>query len=111
MSENPLDYETANRPGNTLVASPKVRHPDSARFHELLAAIGQLHDQKQQDYGRPDAPFANLEASRELGLRPFVATLVRMADKFRRLATYVLTGKLNFEGVVDTLKDLAVYAL
>lgn len=87
------------------------RHPASQRFHDLLKEIGELHDRKQADYGTHDNPFANLEASTEWGVRPFVATLVRMADKFRRLATYVLTGKLANEGVIDSLKDIAVYAI
>lgn len=87
------------------------RHPDSARFHEVLAEIGQLHDKKQRDYGREDAPFANLEAASDFGLTPFLGTLVRMGDKFNRLKTYVRTGKLANEGVIDNLKDIAVYAI
>jgi len=93
------------------LANPSQRHPDSARFHQLLQEIGELHDQKQKDYGRPDAPFANLESANEFNHSPFVGTLVRMNDKMSRLKTYVRTGKLANEGVIDSLKDLAVYAL
>lgn len=39
------------------------RHPNSARFHEILEELGALHDKKQMDYGRADDPFANINAS------------------------------------------------
>jgi hypothetical protein len=37
--------------------------------------------------------------------------MVRLSDKVTRLATYCRTGSLTFEGVEDTLFDLASYAL
>ena len=39
------------------------RHLNSTRFHELLAQVGEIHDQKQKDYGREDDPFYNVRAS------------------------------------------------
>src|SRR5690242_20476207 len=43
------------------------RHPNSQRFHDILAELGELHDRKQADYGRGDDPFANVRASEEIG--------------------------------------------
>ena len=83
----------------------------SARFHELLAEIGQLHDKKQQDYGRSEHPFANVEASTEWGVKPWVGAMVRLNDKVRRLQRFAATGQLSNEGAYDSLKDIAVYAL
>ncbi len=81
------------------------------RFHELLKQIGELHDKKQGDYGLPTDPFANVRGSQDWGVRPWVGALVRATDKVRRLQTYARTGRLNNEGVEDSMMDLAVYAL
>lgn len=86
-------------------------HEGSARFHQILSELGELHDRKQADYGRPDDPFANVRASEEWGVAPWVGAMVRANDKVRRLQTYAQTGKLSNEGVVDSLLDLAVYAV
>src|SRR5271165_148252 len=53
----------------------KHRHPNSARFHQLLGEIGTLHDLKQVDYGRGDDPFANVRSSQEWGVAPWVGAL------------------------------------
>lgn len=83
----------------------------SERFHELLAEIGMLHDQKQADYGRKHDPFANVRASEEWGVEAWVGAMIRATDKLRRLQTFAQIGTLANEGVADSLKDLAVYSL
>lgn len=83
----------------------------SERFHELLDEIGELHDKKQSDYGRPTDPFANVRASEDFGVEGWVGALVRANDKMRRLQKAAQGGTLANEGVVDSLMDLAVYAL
>jgi hypothetical protein len=87
------------------------RHPNSARFHAILAELGDLHDLKQKDYGRGDDPFANVRASGEWGVPSWVGAMVRATDKLRRLQTFSQTGALANEGVEDSLRDLAVYAI
>jgi hypothetical protein len=37
--------------------------------------------------------------------------MVRLSDKVTRLATFNATGTLHNEGVIDTLEDLASYAI
>lgn len=93
------------------------RHPNSARFHALLGEAGEMHDRKQQDYGKGSDPFANVRASEELGIPGWAGAVLRMNDKQVRLAKAVRdtlnTGqpRLANEGVQDTFMDMAVYAL
>jgi hypothetical protein len=72
-----------------------------ARFHELLRQIGELHDKKQRDYGADEDPFANVRASQEWGVEPWVGALVRLNDK----------GELANESAEDSMMDIAVYSL
>lgn len=81
------------------------------RFHALLAHLGELHDRKQADYGLASDPFANVRASSEWGIPPWIGAMVRGTDKVRRLQTFARKGSLENEGVEDSLMDLAVYAL
>jgi hypothetical protein len=103
----PLD----TKPGFEDSFVPLFRHPNSARFHELLAEAGRLHDKKQADYGRTDDPFANVRASEEWGIDGWVGAMVRATDKVRRLQTLAQRGSLSNESAADAFMDLAVYAL
>lgn len=87
------------------------RHPNSARFHELLSEIGALHDRKQTDYGRGDDPFANVRASEEWGISGWMGAMIRLNDKVRRLQSLAGKGSLANEAAEDSFKDIAVYAL
>jgi hypothetical protein len=90
---------------------PVERHPNSARFHELLGELAELHDLKQQDYGRDDDPFANVRASEEWGVPGWVGAMVRANDKIRRLQALIANGTLANVSAVDSLRVLAVYAV
>lgn len=87
------------------------RHPASARFHELLKEIGQLHDEKQASYGKPGDPFANVRSSSDWGMPAWVGAMVRATDKVKRLQTLATRGTLTCEPARDAFMDLAVYAL
>lgn len=91
--------------------APVTRHPSSERIHEILKELGDLHDRKQKDYGRPTDPFANVRGSSEWGLKPWVGAMLRATDKLRRLQTYAATGTLSNETAIDSFNDLAVYAI
>jgi hypothetical protein len=89
-------------------------HPTSQAFLDLLDTIRELHLSKSSDYGCPSGtdPLANIRnGARFVGIPPFKAAMVRLSDKVTRLATFNATGKLHFEGVEDTLLDLASYSL
>lgn len=83
----------------------------SEKFHQLLREIGDLHDRKQKDYGTKGDPFANVRASAEFGVAPWVGALIRENDKTTRLKSYIANGSLANEGVRDSLMDKAVYSL
>ena len=80
-------------------------------FAALVAELQTLHDQKNRDYGREGDPYANVRASEEWGVAPWVGALIRASDKVRRLQKAAQGGTLVNEGVEDSLKDLAVYAI
>lgn len=81
------------------------------RFHALLKQLGELHDKKQMDYGRDLDPFANVRASQDFGVPPWVGCMIRANDKMRRLQTYAGKQVLACESVEDSFLDLAVYSL
>lgn len=81
------------------------------RFHDLLKEIGELHDRKQEDYGRSEDPFANVRASSDWGVPAWVGALIRGTDKVKRLQKAARGGTMANESVEDSMMDLAVYAL
>lgn len=90
---------------------PPARHPNSARFHQLLAEAGDLHDVKQSDYGASDDPFANVRASEEWAIPGWQGAMIRLNDKVRRLQSLARKGHLANEAAIDSFMDIAVYAL
>lgn len=83
----------------------------STRFHEILKELGDLHELKNKDYGREGDPYANVRGSLDWGVPAWVGAMVRATDKVKRLQQYVRSGTLANEGVEDSLRDLAVYAI
>ena len=82
----------------------------SERFHEILSELGELHDLKQKDYGSGNDPFANVRASAEFGIPPWLGAVLRLNDKVVRIKSFVRNGRLENEKVEDSLRDIAVYA-
>jgi hypothetical protein len=87
------------------------RHPSSARFHEILQELGDLHDAKSVGYGTDDDPLANCRASEKWGVPGWQGTMIRASDKVQRLQAYAQKGDLPFESIEDAFRDLAVYAV
>ena len=86
------------------------RHPNSARFHEILKELGDLHDRKQADYGKGGDPFANVRSSNEWGVSSWVGAMIRLNDKVKRLQSFAIKGVLANESAEDSFRDIAVYA-
>lgn len=103
-----LEYAGLMPLGESLAST---RHPLSARFHEILREMADLHDSKQSDYGTPTDPFANVRGTADWGIPAWEGAMVRGTDKVKRLQNYARTGSLANEGVVDSFMDLAVYAI
>lgn len=87
------------------------RHPSSRRFHEILKELGALHDRKQADYGTRDDPFANVRASQEFGVAPWLGAILRLNDKVNRLKAFAKRGTLKNETVIDSFDDISVYGV
>lgn len=85
------------------------RHPLSQAFHDLLKEMGDLHDKKQKDYGSKQNPFANVAASEDYGISPWIGAMIRANDKIRRITAAARGQNLVNESVEDSLIDLAVY--
>lgn len=83
----------------------------NVNFHKILKEIGDLQDKKNLDYGREEDPYANVRGSVDWGVKPWQGAMIRANDKVKRLQKYAKTGELANEGVEDSFKDLAVYAL
>jgi hypothetical protein len=80
------------------------------KFEAVFNELAQLHKRKSLDYGSNVDPLANIRASREFGVRPWVGALVRLNDKVHRLKVFAVRGTLANEGAEDSLKDIVVYA-
>ena len=87
------------------------RNPKSARFHEILKELGDLHDKKQMDYGRAADPFANVRATEGFGVPAWVGAAMRANDKMIRIQKFAQDKTLANESVEDSFRDLAVYAV
>ena len=86
-------------------------HGGDTRFLERLSEIADLHSRKQHDYGADADPFANLRASLDFGIQPWVGAMVRLNDKVTRVKSLIAKGSLENESVRDSFRDIAVYAL
>ncbi len=92
-------------------------HPSNQRFHAILAGLGELHDKKQEDYGTSEDPFANIRATEQwccpscrTPIPAWLGALIRLNDKVVRLKAFTANGKLANEGVIDSMRDIGVYA-
>lgn len=86
----------------------QLGHPE---YLKLLDEMRALHCKKAADYGTGADPFANVRASAELGIAPWLGAVLRGFDKVQRIKSFVLKGKLENESIEDSLKDLAAYCL
>jgi hypothetical protein len=87
------------------------------RFYELLDELRDLHDKKAHDYAPGEDRFKNFRECESIGLPAYKGVVVRMLDKTSRITNLIKRAEDNDapavvdESLVDTLRDLAVYAL
>jgi len=85
--------------------------PGSREFVAVLEELRALHLQKTLDYGVDEDALANIRQSADVVNMPaWAGCIIRMSDKMHRLKAFFRRGKTEFDGVEDTLKDLACYA-
>jgi hypothetical protein len=97
-------------PGPVAAEMPALR-PGSREFVAVLEELRALHLAKTLDYGVDDDALANIRQSADIVNMPaWAGCVIRMSDKMHRLKAFFRRGKTEFDGVEDTLKDLACYA-
>lgn len=80
-----------------------------SKFQDILKELESLHASKDADYAG-DIEYGNIRASLGFGISPWVGAMIRLSDKVERIKQFVKKGKLNHEGVRDSLVDIANYA-
>lgn len=83
----------------------------SQEFLDVLDEIRELHMRNAADYGSDEDPFANIRASRDVGVEPWRGAWMRAKDKVKRIDRFCVKGTLANEGVEDSLIDLAAYSI
>jgi hypothetical protein len=96
----------------TINGVPKGQRQGHPRFYDLLRELADLHERKNSNYSAPNDPLSNLRFCARLKISPVKGVVVRMGDKWCRIEQLVNgTPDLVWESLVDTLRDMAVYAL
>ena len=86
--------------------------PGSREFVAILDEIRDLHLRKTLDYGADEDALANIRRSADyVNVPAWAGCVIRMADKMHRLRSFFRRGRVEFDGVEDTLLDLAAYAV
>ena len=106
----PGNFLSRAHPATGSVTFEPEKKAGDPRFHELLTKIGNLHNLKSQDYGSDHDPYANVRASLECGVAPWVGALIRLNDKVHRLQQFAQKGTLANESAEDSFLDIMVYA-
>ncbi len=101
------DFEKLRR---SRVDAPNLR-PGSREFLAVLEELKALHLAKTLDYGVDEDALANIRSSADVVNMPaWAGCILRMSDKMHRLKAFFRRGRTEFDGVEDTLKDLACYS-
>lgn len=81
------------------------------RFDDILKQMSDLHTRKGADYGTEADPYANVRASAEFGVAPWLGAIIRLNDKMTRLKAFATKGMLANESIEDAFRDIQVYAV
>jgi hypothetical protein len=85
--------------------------PNPNEFMDAVQEVIDMHDRKGADYGSQADQFANVSASSQWGIPPWVGAMMRANDKVVRLQSAARGSTLRNEGIEDSLLDIATYAL
>jgi len=85
--------------------------PQFDPFTTILNELELLHNRKRADYGSNSDPYANVRASAEFGIPPWIGVMVRLNDKVKRIKAAATGSTLQNESIIDSFNDLAVYAI
>jgi len=97
--------------GDSILAKQDDIRPGSREFLAVLDELKQLHLRKTLDYGMDEDALSNIRSSADVVNMPaWAGCILRISDKMHRLKAFFRRGKCEFDGVEDTLKDIACYA-
>jgi hypothetical protein len=97
--------------GDSILAKQDDIRPGSREFLAVLDELKQLHLRKTLDYGVDEDALSNIrQSSGVVNMPAWAGCILRISDKMHRLKAYFRRGKCEFDGVEDTLKDIACYA-
>jgi len=94
-----------------VASDPDLGLDPNDEFEAILLEILQMHRKKSKDYGSNEDPYANVSASREFGVQPWVGALIRENDKTTRIKSFIKKRALANESLEDSLIDKAVYSI
>ena len=104
------DAEPSDTYAEWVPAFPKHR-PGTDAFIAVLEEIRTMHLRKTMDYGVDEDALANIRNSADvINVPAYAGCVLRMADKMQRLRSFFRRGEVEFDGVEDTLLDIAAYA-
>ena len=98
--------------GDSILAkqSDDIR-PGSREFLAILEELKTLHLAKTLDYGVDEDALSNIRQSADVVNMPaWAGCILRISDKMHRLKAFFRRGKCEFDGIEDTLKDIACYS-
>jgi hypothetical protein len=97
--------------GDSLLADQGDIRPGSREFLEVLDELRTLHLRKTMDYGVDEDALSNIRSSADVVNMPaWAGCILRISDKMHRLKAFFRRGTCEFDGVPDTLQDIACYA-
>ena len=86
--------------------------PGSDDFIDVLDELRSLHLRKTKDYGCDEDALSNIRNSADvINVPAYAGCVLRMSDKMHRLRSFFRRGEVEFDGVEDTLLDLAAYSI
>lgn len=97
--------------GDSLLEDQVDIRPGSREFLEVLDELRTLHLRKTMDYGIDEDALSNIRSSADVVNMPaWAGCILRISDKMHRLKAFFRRGRCEFDGVPDTLQDIACYA-
>lgn len=98
--------------GDSILATPPDGlRPGSREFLAVLDELRSLHLAKTLDYGVDEDALSNIRSSADVVNMPaWAGCILRISDKMHRLKAFFRRGTVEFDGVEDTLKDIACYS-
>ena len=97
--------------GDSILSKQDDIRPGSREFLDVLDELKQLHLRKTLDYGVDEDALSNIRQSADVVNMPaWAGCILRISDKMHRLKAFFRNGRCEFDGVEDTLKDIACYA-